>query len=127
MTASGSIEYLDSAPDVVALRCTGRFTRATLDPLMARVNTAMARFGKVHLYCEVHEFGGIALADVVHYLGQALPFFGKLDGFGRIAVVSDQAWIRHVAQLESAILPYITYRTFPLAEAAVALAWVKGG
>jgi hypothetical protein len=55
-----------------------------------------------------------------------LPLFGKLERFGRVAIVADQAWVRLGAQIESALLPDISYRTFTPDRSAEALAWVRG-
>ena len=127
MTEPGTITYLDTAPDVIAFRMNGKLTRAIFDPLFERVNASFAAHPKTHMYIEVQHYGGIAVEDIVHYVGHTLPLFTKLSRFGRIAVVTDEAWIRTVAQLESAILPHITYNTFPLAEGPTALEWVKHG
>lgn len=57
---------------------------------------------------------------------RAMPLFGKLDRFGRVAVVADQAWIRAGTRLESALLPSIRYRVTMPDERDEALAWVIG-
>jgi len=127
MADAGTVTYLDTAPDVIAFRMNGQLTRASFDPLFERLNASFAAHDKTHLYIEVEHYGGIALADVVHYAGQALSMFTKLDRLGSIAVVTDEAWIRTVAKFESAILPHVTYNTFTLAEGPAALEWVKRG
>src|SRR3546814_8073513 len=58
------------------------------------------------------------------YTARAMPLFGKLNRFGRVAIVADQAWIRLASRLESAILPFISYRVFEPDQRAEALAWV---
>ena len=45
---------------------------------------------------------------------------------GRVAVVSDQRWIRWATRIESALLPNISYEVFDLSERERALAWVEG-
>jgi hypothetical protein len=57
---------------------------------------------------------------------RAMPLFGKLDRFGRVAVVADQAWVRVGTRIESALLPNISYRTYMPEERDEALAWVDG-
>jgi len=56
---------------------------------------------------------------------RAMPLLGKLDRFGRVAVVADQAWIRFGTRLESAILPNVSYRTYLPEERDEAFAWVE--
>ena len=55
-----------------------------------------------------------------------MPLFGKLTRFGRVAVVADQTWVRIGTRVESAVLPFISYKTFEPAQREEALAWVKG-
>ena len=55
-----------------------------------------------------------------------MPLFASLGKFDRVAVVADQSWIRIGAQFESAMLPFISYRTFEPAQREEALAWVTG-
>ena len=45
-----------------------------------------------------------------HHFSRSFPLFGKLDRFGRVAVVADQAWVRVLTRFESAVLPYVSYR-----------------
>jgi len=56
-------------------------------------------------------------------MSRAFPLFGKLDRFGRVAVVSDQPWMRVSSRLESAMLPNISYRVCKPEERDEALAW----
>jgi hypothetical protein len=43
-----------------------------------------------------------------------------------VAVVADQTWVRIGTRVESAVLPFISYKTFEPAQREEALAWVKG-
>jgi len=61
-----------------------------------------------------------------HHMGRALPLFGKLGRFGRVAVVADQAWMRAATRFESAVLPNVSYRVFEPGERDEALAWARG-
>jgi hypothetical protein len=82
---------------------------------------------KVHIFVETHAIDGIELSGLAAYTKRAMPLFGKLDRFGRVAVVADQAWIRFATRLESALLPFISYRTFLPADRDEALNWVRNG
>jgi hypothetical protein len=86
----------------------------------------MARPGKVHVFVETHSIDGIQLPALREHMTRALPLFGKLGRFGRVAVVADQAWVRAGSRLESAILPSISYRVFTPDQGDAALAWVEG-
>lgn len=120
------LTFIDSADDVLALEISGKITGTDLDPIMDRLDRAMANHDKVHVFVETKAIGGLELSSLPSYLTRALPLFGKLHKFGRVAVVADQAWIRAGTRLESAILPNISYRVYMPEERAEALAWVKG-
>jgi hypothetical protein len=94
---------------------------------MDRLDSAMASHEKVHVFVETRQIDGIELKSLPTYTARALPLFGKLARFGRVAVVADQSWIRFGSRLESAVLPFISYRVFEPGQRGEALAWVKGG
>lgn len=120
------LEFIDSPDDVLALTITGRITGTELTPTMERLKQAMARHDKVHVFVETRALDGIEISDLPAYLAEAIPMFGKLRHFGRVAVVADQAWVRAATRVESAVLPGISYRVFDPEERDEALAWVQG-
>ena len=120
------LEELDSVADVLAIRISHKITGADLDAIMDRLDSLMASHDKVHVFVETHGIDGIELTSLPSYMSRALPLLGKLDRFGRVAVVADQAWVRAGTRLESAMLPNIKYRVYEPDERAEALAWVTG-
>ena len=120
------LEMIDSADDVLALAVSDRISCNELDAVMNRLDGAMSRHDKVHVFVETRSIDGIEVAGLGAYMKRALPLFGKLDRFGRVAVVADQAWIRALTRIESAVLPHIGYRVFEPDARDEALAWVTG-
>ena len=120
------LEELDSVGDVLAIRVSHKITGDDLDAIMDRLDAIMAGHDKVNVFVETHQIDGIELTSLPGYMARALPLLGKLDRFGRVAVVADQAWIRAGTRLESAMLPNIKYRVYEPDERAEALAWVTG-
>ena len=120
------LEILNSGEDVIAIRVSDKITGADLDAIMDRLDDVMASRDKVHVFVETHGIDGIELSGLPSYMKRAMPLFGKLDRFGRVAVVADQAWVRFGTRLESAVLPSIRYRTYMPDERDEALAWVEG-
>ena len=118
---------IDAPDDVIGLRVSGQITGADLDAIMDRLDAVMAAHDKVHVFVETQGIEGIELSGLPAYMQRAMPLFGKLDQFGRVAVVADQAWIRAGTRLESALLPSIRYRVYMPDERDEALAWVIGG
>lgn len=119
-------DFIDSAEDVIALKVSGTITGADLDAMLDRLELAMAREGKVHVFVEAYGIEGIDLPGLPGYIARAMPLYGKLSRFGRIAVVADQAWVRIGARIESALLPFISYTVFTPEQREEALAWVEG-
>ena len=119
-------KVIDSADDVIALMISEKITGAELDAIMNRLEEKMARHETVHVFVETRAIHGIELSGLPSYFARALPLFGKLRRFGRVAVVADQPWIRVATRIESALLPFISYRTFMPEAREEALAWVRG-
>ena len=119
-------EFLSTGDDVIALTVSHKITGGDLQAIMDRLDQMMSRHPKVHVFVETKQIDGIEIAGLPGYMARAMPLFGKLGQFGRVAVVADQSWIRFGTRVESALLPFISYRTFEPDEREVALAWVSG-
>ena len=120
------MDILDTADDVLAVSLSDRITGDELDQIMDRLDAIMAHHDKVHVFVQTHSIDGIELKGLGAYMARAMPLLGKLNRFGRVAVVADQAWIRAASRLESAVLPLISYRVFEPQDRDAALAWVSG-
>lgn len=120
------LEVLKSAEDVIAIRIGGKLGEAEFDDLVERVGAAIAARDKTHIFMEVEDFAGFDLAAFARYLPRGLAMLGKLGRFGRIAVVTDQPWIRLWTRTESALLPGISYELYWPEQREQALAWVEG-
>lgn len=120
------LEMIDSADDVIAVKVSDKISGTELDAVMERLDGAMARHDKVHVFVETHSIDGIEVSGLGSYAMRALPLLGKLDRFGRVAVVADQGWIRAATKIESALLPRISYRVFEPEGRDEAFAWVVG-
>ena len=120
------LELIDSAEDVLAVRVSSKITSSDLDAILDRLESVMSQHEKTHVFVETHAIDGIELAGLSSYMARAMPLFRKLGQFGRVAVVADQAWIRMGTRIESALLPFISYKTFTPDQRDAALAWVEG-
>jgi hypothetical protein len=120
------LHILDSAEDVIAIRISHKITSADLDAIMDRLDDRMNRFERVHVFVETQVIDGLELSGLPGYMARAMPLLTKLNRFGRVAVVADQAWVRLGTRVESMMLPFISYRVFEPEERDDALAWVEG-
>jgi hypothetical protein len=87
----------------------------------------MNKHDQVHIFVETRGISSLEISALPTYTARALPLFGKLSRFGRVAVVADQAWVRIGTRIESAMLPFISYKVFEPDERDRALAWVISG
>lgn len=120
------LEMLESGEGVIALKITGRLEREELERVTALLEASLAARAKTHIFVEIEDYRGFDPSILPDYLPHAAAMLGKLDRFGRVAVVSDQRWIRWLTKLESALLPHISYETFTARERTQALDWVEG-
>lgn len=119
-------EFIKSPDDVLAVTYSGQITGNDLDAALDRLEAMLARPGKVNFFIEMEKLEGIELAAMPHHMSRSFPLFGKLDRFGRVAVVADQTWIRVLTRLESAMLPHVSYRVYEPSEREEALNWAFG-
>ena len=120
------IELLESARDIVACRVSNEVTGSDLRLIMDRLDEAMSGEGKVHMFVETVSIQRIEMEGLPVHIQRAMPLLGKLNRFGRIAVVADQAWVRLGTRVESALLPFVSYQVFFPEQREEALAWVEG-
>ena len=120
-------EFIDSPDDVLAVKISGTITGEDLDAIMDRTDAIMAKHRNIHVYTETEGVAGLQLTALPHHMTRAMPLFGKLDRFGRVAVVADQAWMRASSRLESALLPGISYMVVGPERREEALGWVLRG
>ena len=120
------LEYLTTQDDALAFRIGGKVGPVEFEDLVERVERSLQANPKTHMYMEVVDFTGFDLSAYLHYLPRGLAMLGKLDRFGRIAVVADQRWIRAWTKIESALLPGIRYEAYRPDERDIARDWVEG-
>lgn len=118
------IAYLPAEGDVIACRIVERLSEAELEQLAHRVERSLEHKAQTHLFVEIVGLKSVAIDG--DYLGRAWNMLRRRDRFGRIAVVSDQAWVRWATRIESALIPNLSYEVFLPEERERALAWVKG-
>ena len=79
------------------------------------------------MFIETRGIEGIDISSLPSYTARAMPLFSKLNRFGRVAVVADQAWVRFGTRLESMVLPFISYQVYEPDQRQEALEWVTTG
>lgn len=118
-------ELYDSE-NIIALSFEGRLEKGDVERATHLVDAAFERGGPVHLYIEVRDFQGLSGDAWLSDLRHGLHYLTRLKQFGRIAIVSEQGWIRTASRIESALLPFVKYEVYTSDQRDRALAWVKG-
>ncbi|MEM0963551.1 MAG: STAS/SEC14 domain-containing protein [Bacteroidota bacterium] len=111
----------DQPAHVVAFEADGTVTRPDIESLFREIDTVLAR-GPMHLAGEINGIGGMTLDALRENATRSAGLLTKLNKLKRFAVVTDDAWIRGLAQAQGALLP-TEVRAWPRAERAAALAW----
>ncbi|WP_218135078.1 STAS/SEC14 domain-containing protein [Parasphingopyxis algicola] len=120
------LEFLPSADDVIAAKMGGHISKAEMEEMFDRIEAAIDANEKTHLFFEIGDYEGFDTEGFGQQMARGWQMVGKLDRFGRVAVVSDTRWIRWATRIESALLPGIAYETYTMDERDQALAWVEG-
>lgn len=118
--------FLSGPADVLAVELSGTITGEDLDAIMDRADDILAHHFKMHVFVQTERIDGLQLSGMPHHLQRSMPMLGHLHRFGRVAIVADQAWMRLATRIESALLPYVSYRVFDVDERDDALSWVEG-
>ena len=116
------IEYRADPDDgVVEFTVDGPIRKEDYDRVVAEIDAAIDRFGKLRLVEIVKDVGAIASAVWWADLKWAAR---HIKDVARCAVVTDKGWLGAITRAAGAVLP-AEVRVFPLAEAAAARAWVR--
>jgi hypothetical protein len=119
------IQYLASSENVVAVRIRNGIDRLELDGLIARLQHEIDGNRKTHVFVDIDRFRAEDWQTAFEALPRSMGLF-RLGRYGRIAVVSDDKFVRGWSRLESAMLPRVHYEIFHADEADRALQWVEG-
>lgn len=118
------IDYREIAgTDLVEIELDGSIDRAGFERIAARLETAIARHGKLRLLEVVRSFTGIDPGTLWEDLKFSLR---HLNAFSRVAVVTDVGWIRPLAAVAGRLAP-AEVRVFGLADIEHARTWLRHG
>ena len=112
------------APHAHRITAIAEFREADVETLLdfAKERNEAADGG--NLLIDVTALTDISFAAVLDEIGHMGTFMRFIYGLDRIAIVSDEKWIRTAARLESALLPGVVYQVYDDDEAEAARAWV---
>ena len=118
------VELMEGFPDhVAAYRASGQVKKEEYEQVvMKRVNEVAARYGKINfLVCLETGMENYSLASFIDYLKISFKHFKK---WNRMAIVSDQRWLRTVYEALSPLV-HGEIRSYELEELETARKWVS--
>lgn len=111
------------AEHVVAMKVGGVVTGSELQHAIDAIEAAKRDHPVISLVVEVDNLRFMTLTALLKDVGYGLTQLSDLERYHRAAVVTDQAWIEHIAHLEERLFKAVEIRTFPLHDHAAAMAW----
>jgi hypothetical protein len=118
------ITYLTDPTDgVVELTVANGVTREDYDRVIAEMEGAIDKFGKLRLIEIIEEVGAVDSAVWWRDLKWA---YAHLNDIARAAVVTDKGWIGPITRAVGALVA-AEIRVFPIADLEQARAWVRAG
>jgi SpoIIAA-like len=118
------IERLEDLPaGTVGFRCSGQLSGEAMEQVVApAISAAIAEYDRIKALLRFEpDFEGFSFAAAWDDAGLGLRYW---DGFERLAVVTDLAWMGHGLRALGVLLP-CPLRIFPLAEEATARRWLS--
>lgn len=118
------IERLSALPDhLVALRLEGRIAAEDIDRLTERLNQALAAHEQVSFFLEIASLERLTPKALLKDVQFGLSQIKNLRRLHRVAVVTDQEWIRTGITWTRRLFTSIHLRVFEPPEREEALAW----
>lgn len=111
------------AEHVVAMKAGGIVTGSELQRAIDAIEAAKRNHPLISLVVEIDDLRLMTLTALLKDVGYGLTQLGDLDHYHRAAVVTDQALIQLITDLEERLFKAVEIRTFPGHEHAAAMAW----
>lgn len=112
-----------SAGHVVAMKAGGMVTGQELQRAIDAIEAAKRSHPLVSLVIIIDDLRWMTLGALLKDVGYGLTQLGDLERYHRAAVVTDQAWLKHVAHLEKRLFRALEIQTFARRDHAAAMAW----
>lgn len=117
-----NIEQL--TPDAFRMTVIEEFRQEDAQQMVEFAETQLRLDAGGHLLIDLTAMTDFTFSAVSVELAHIPTMMKYIYGLDRIAVISDDDWIRTAARLESALLPGVVYQVYDEDEADAALAWI---
>lgn len=110
---------------VLAFRWEGEFNKEAFDQAMNEFLPEFKTRDRFDIYLELLDISGVESKavwdDLKFYSGNAKELVKKID---KVALVTDNSWIKNIAETSYKLVPGIELKSFKLDESDVARQWV---
>lgn len=119
------MEFLDAPDHVLAARIGGTLTGEDYDRMIAAVEAKLAAHAKIGVFADTTGFSDITGEALVKDFRYNLSKLGQWSRFPRLAMITDKAWLRALAQGLDPLFPQFEVKIFQKGEDAAAIAWAS--
>lgn len=112
--------------NVLGLRLKGKLDHETATAFMDELKSEYESVKHFRLYLEMDHIDDVEFSAIWESLKFLVSHFGEYRSkLERIAVVSDERWVRRAAEIENKLLPGITEKAFSFADKDIARDWIR--
>ncbi len=112
------------SPNRVDLHIAGKIDAEQMRDGLDQLVAASADVTDGVMFYEIHDIAVPTAGAIAVEFGQLPKLFGLVGKFRRCAVVSDAGWVRTAAEIEGAIIPGLTIKSFAPDARDAAEAWL---
>ncbi len=122
------IELLDlKTDDTFGYRIDGKIEKADMELVFDDIEKKMEKGGKINFYAEVKQLNvkDVAPEALIEELRRLFRHPGILVNIGKGVLVTDIPWLKRAFEIECALIPTMTGKSFSFGEEALAREWLR--
>ncbi len=112
------------SPRAIEIVAEGRFTDADVRPALARLEALLDEMPRIDILADVRGSPSIGLSAIAEEMKHLPLLFRLIRQTDRVAIVADEAWVRVLSRIESALIPGLHYEIYGREHAAHARSWL---
>ena len=118
-------ESLKSPDHVLAYRLEGTLTAEDYDRAIKALEAKLQTHPKLGFYADMTKFTSMTAEALVRDLRFHMSHLGLWQRFPRVAIVTDEPWLKAMVSVMDVVLPHVQARAFDPGKEADALAWAS--
>ncbi|GAB3844217.1 SpoIIAA family protein [Nesterenkonia populi] len=119
------IEVLSTTDGLVSIRARGKVEKQEWQQVTKTVEEALSQHEQVSLYANLSELESMSAGAIIEDLRTSLKNLTTMDQVGRLAVVTDSAWVDTMIKASEKIFSDLDAQVFSQDQDAEARQWVE--